>query len=160
MADLLEFEITTPERTVLKEEVRQVSVPTESGEITVLPGHIPLIAPIPAGELRAVRADGSEELMAVSGGFVTVKGGNSLVILADTAERADELDLEAIEDAKKRAQQVMEEKHDDAERYADASAHLAREMARWKVANKYRSLKGMGTTTRIAPQTPKETDNG
>jgi len=158
MAELLEFEITTPERTVLKEKVRQVSVPTEVGEITVLAGHIPLIAPIPAGELRAVRADGSEELMAVSGGFVTVMGDDRLVILADTAERADELDLLAIEEAKRRAEQAMEEKHADVERYADASAHLARELARWKVANKYRSLKGLGTT-RVEPRPTPESDS-
>lgn len=158
MKDTLEFEITTPERTVLKERVLAVSVPTESGEITVLPGHIPLIAPIPAGELRAVREDSSEELMAVSGGFVTVMKGNRLVILADTAERADELDLEAIEKAKNRAEEVMAERHDDSERYAEASAQMARELARWKVANKYRNLKGLGTTTRVSPQAPKETN--
>ena len=159
MAKLLEFEITTPERTVLKEQVLSVSVPTESGEITVLAGHIPLIAPVPAGELRAVRADGSEEFMAVSGGFVTVMGDGRIVILADTAERAEELDLAAIEEAKARATRVMAEKHDDAERHADAAAGLAREMARWKVANRYRSLKGLGTTTKIEPQTPKETES-
>lgn len=154
MAELLDFEITTPERTVLKEKVRQVSVPTESGEITVLPGHIPLIAPVPAGELRAVRSDGSEELMAVSGGFVTVRTDDAVVILADTAERADELDLAAIEDAKKRAEAVMQEKHDDAERYADAAASMARELARWKVASKYRSKRALGASHVAPPVTP------
>jgi len=143
---------------LLREKVRQVSVPTESGEITVLPGHIPLIAPIPAGELRAMRSDGSIELMAVSGGFVTVHTDDTVVILADTAERAEELDLADIEAAKKRAEKVMAEKHDDVERYADASAHLARELARWKVANKYRSQRGLGTTTRVSPQAPKENE--
>lgn len=134
----LQFEITTPERQVFKETVRQVSVPTETGEITVLPHHIPLIAPIPAGELRAVKESGEEVLMAVSGGFVTVQADGRVVILADTAERAEELDLEAIEEAKKRAEEVMQQKHDDVERYADAAAAMARELARWKVATKHR----------------------
>jgi len=139
MSDTLKFEITTPERQVFKETVLQVTIPTEAGEITVLPNHLPLIAPIPAGELRAVKEGGEEVLMAVSGGFVTVQRDNRVVILADTAERAEELDLEAIEAAKRRAAEVMEQKHDDVERYADAAAIMARELARWKVATKHRN---------------------
>lgn len=135
----LQFEITTPERQVFQETVRQVSIPTETGEITVLPNHLPLIAPVPAGELRAVKESGEEVLMAVSGGFVTVQRDNHVVVLADTAERAEELDLEAIEEAKKRAEEVMQQKHDDVERYADAAAAMARELARLKVATKHRN---------------------
>ena len=140
---LLDFELTTPERVAVRAKIRQVSIPTASGEITVLPDHLPLVAPIQAGELRLVDEKGEETLLAVSGGFVTVHPGNRLAVLADTAERAEELDFKAIEEAVKRAEQVLAEKHDDAERFADATAHLARELARWKVVRKHREKRGM-----------------
>lgn len=132
----LELEITTPEREVIRTRVAQVSIPTTEGEITVLPGHVPLIAPLNSGELRAVDADGKDVLMAVSGGFVTVRPDGRLVILADTAERAEELDVAAIEEAVARAEAALAAKTDDAERFADATAGLARELARLKVARK------------------------
>ena len=140
---LLDFELTTPERVAVRAKIRQVSIPTTSGEITVLPDHLPLVAPIQSGELRLVDEKGEEMLLAVSGGFVTVHPGNRLAILADTAERAEELDFKAIEEAVKRAEQVLKEKIDDSERFADATAHLAREMARWKVVRKHRERRGL-----------------
>lgn len=139
---LLDFELTTPERVAVRARVRQVSIPTTGGEITVLPDHLPLVAPIEAGELRLVDADGAEAFLAVSGGFVTVHPGNRLAVLADTAERADELDAAAIEAAVQRAEQAVAARHDDAERFADATAHLAREMARWKVVRRHRERRG------------------
>lgn len=140
---LLDFELTTPERVAVRAKIRQVSIPTASGEITVLPDHLPLVAPIQSGELRVVDEKGEEMLLAVSGGFVTVHPGNRLAILADTAERAEELDFKVIEEAVQRAEQVLREKIDDSERFADATAHLARELARWKVVRKHRDKRGM-----------------
>ncbi len=134
---LLDFEITTPERTVFRAKIRQVSIPTLEGEITVLPGHVPLVAPVQAGELRAIDEGGEEISMAVSGGFVTVHPDGGVAVLADTAERAEELDLKAIEEAHARAEALMKEKITDEERFADATAHLARELARLKVARKH-----------------------
>ena len=139
----MDFELTTPERVAVRAKIRQVSIPTTEGEITVLPDHLPLVAPIRAGELRLVDEKGEEIILAVSGGFVTVHPDNRLAILADTAERAEELDLKLIEEAVQRAEQVLKEKIDDEERYADATAHLAREMARWKVVRKHRDKRGM-----------------
>jgi F-type H+-transporting ATPase subunit epsilon len=140
---LLDFELTTPERVAVRAKIRQVSIPTTEGEITVLPDHLPLVAPIRAGELRLVDEKGEETILAVSGGFVTVHPDNRLAILADTAERAEELDFKLIEEAVQRAEQVLKEKIDDEERYADATAHLARELARWKVVRKHRDKRGM-----------------
>jgi len=140
---LLDFELTTPERVAVRAKIRQVSIPTTEGEITVLPDHLPLVAPIRAGELRLVDEKGEEIILAVSGGFVTVHPGNRLAILADTAERAEELDFKLIEEAVKRAEEVLKEKIDDEERYADATAHLAREMARWKVVRKHRERRSL-----------------
>ena len=140
---ILDFELTTPERVAVKAKIRQVSIPTMEGEITVLPDHLPLVAPIQAGELRLVDEAGEEILLAVSGGFVTVHPGNRVAILADTAERAEELDLKLIEEAVKRAEQVLQEKIDDEERFADATAGLARELARQRVVRKHRDKRGM-----------------
>jgi F-type H+-transporting ATPase subunit epsilon len=140
---LLDFELTTPERVAVRAKIRQVSIPTTEGEITVLPDHHPLVAPIQAGELRLVEENGDEMLLAVSGGFVTVHPGNRIAILADTAERADELDFQVIEEAMRRAERVLQEKRDDEERYADAAAGLARELARLKVVRKHRDKRGL-----------------
>jgi len=73
--------------------------------------------------------------MSCSGGFIEVTG-DRVLILADTAEKAEELVEEEIEKARERAQKVLEEKHVDAEKYADAAAGLERELARLKVARK------------------------
>lgn len=136
---MIDFEITTPERVAFRAKAKQVTIPTTEGEITVLPGHVPLVAPIKAGELRVVAEDGKETLMAVSGGFVTVHPGDRLVVLADSAERAEELDLKAIEAAFARAEELMKEHEDDTERFAELQAVMARESARLKVAHRHRS---------------------
>lgn len=134
MALKLKFEIITPERVVLKDEIDQVTLPTAEGEITVLPNHIPLIAVLRPGEIIAKK--GKEEIaMSCSGGFIEVTG-DKVLILADTAEKAEELVEAEIEKARERAQKILEEKHVDAEKYADAAGALERELARLKVARK------------------------
>jgi len=134
MAIKLKFEIITPERVVLKDEVDQITIPTAEGEITILPNHIPLIAVLRPGEIVA-KKDKEEIAMSCSGGFIEVTG-DKVRILADTAEKAEELVEEEIEKARERAQKILEEKHVDAEKYADAAAAMERELARLKVARK------------------------
>lgn len=132
----IDFKITTPEREVYSDKVDQVSLPTLEGEITILPNHLPLVSVLVPGEVRLVR-DGEESLMAVSGGFIEVRPKSRVVVLADTAERAEELDLEKIEEAKKKALEALEEKRDlDEEAFAEAAAALERELARLRVARK------------------------
>jgi len=140
----LHIELTTPERVVLKAEYDSVTIPTEAGEITVLPGHIPLVSNIAKGGMVTVRKGRDEAYLAVSGGFVEVQGGNRIVLLADTAERAEELDLEAIEKARDAAQKMLtEERHADDVSAAAAMAALERELARARVARKHRSGRTM-----------------
>jgi len=144
------LKIVTPERIVFEDEVDSVSAYTEQGEITILPNHIPLVAPLRAGEARA-RKDGKEELLAHSTGFIEVRGGNQVVLLADTAERVEELELEKIEAARELAKKMLSEKRavDDVS-FADAAAAMERELARYRVAmkGKYRKI----------PQKPGETE--
>ncbi|MER3399204.1 MAG: ATP synthase F1 subunit epsilon, partial [Chloroflexota bacterium] len=91
MADLVRFEIITGERVVYAADVESVTLPGVEGELTVLPRHAPLLTMLKPGEL-VVRRGGEEVTMAVSGGFLEVMP-DKVVVLADTAERAEEIDI-------------------------------------------------------------------
>lgn len=132
----LSLKIVTPERIVYEGTVDSVTAMTEMGEVTILPNHVPLVANLRAGELR-VKENGTESFLVASTGFLEVRPGNEVVILADTAERAEELELQKIEEAKERARRLLEEKrHVDDVAFADAAAMLERELARYHVALK------------------------
>jgi F-type H+-transporting ATPase subunit epsilon len=132
------FELITPEKIVFRREVEQVTLPTMDGEITVLPGHIALVAQLVPG-VAMFKADGQSEDLAVSGGFIQVDGQDKVTVLADTAEQGMNLNLEDIEKAKARAQDVMRNAaQGDDETFAHAAAELERELARYRVASKYR----------------------
>jgi len=135
----LSFELITPERVVLKDEFDSATVPTGEGEITVLPGHVPLVATLATGMITVLKG-GMESFLAVSGGFIEVQPGSKVIILADTAERAEELELEKIEAARERAEKLLTEKRQiDDLTSAAAIAALERELARLRVAKKHRS---------------------
>ncbi len=141
----IKFELVTPERVVLKEQVAQVTVPTELGEITVLPNHIPLVAVLRPGVLEVKRGDGSLEVISVSGGFVEVLYGK-IVVLADTAERATELDEKRIEEAKNKAEALkISANNQAAVEFADISARLEKELARAKAIKKWKKIKNIET---------------
>ena len=134
------FKIITPEREVFSADIDQVSLMTQNGEITVLPNHIPLVSVLQPGELR-YKKNGEEKTMAVSGGFVEIKGDNTIVILADTAEMAENIDLKRAEEAKERALKSMEEsRNQEAVDFTALQADMERALNRIRVANKYRSL--------------------
>lgn len=141
----IKFEIVTPERVVLRQEALQVTVPTTSGEITILPDHIPLISILRPGVLELKRVDNVVEVMSVSGGFIEVLK-DKIVVLADSAERAEELDEERIKEAQKRAEELKKSAKaaDDIE-FADISARLEKELARMHAVNRWRRLKNIDT---------------
>ena len=137
---MLKFKIVTPEKTIYENEIYQVSVPTVEGEVTILPNHIPLISILKAGELRFKDAQG-ENQMAVSGGFLEVRGKNQIVILADSADRAKEIDINKAEEAKKRAEEQMANlKNAQDVDYAKLQAVIDRELNKLKIAKKYRNF--------------------
>ncbi|MEA2088412.1 MAG: F0F1 ATP synthase subunit epsilon [Patescibacteria group bacterium] len=134
----IKFEIVTPEKTVLKEEINQITIPTKDGEITVLPNHIPLVSILVPGEI--IIKKGNEEFsMSVSGGFVEVLV-DKVVILADTAERAEEIDEKRAEEARKRAEKIKKEKTVDSREFAALSTKIEKELARIKVARKRKQI--------------------
>jgi len=141
MEKTLKFKIATPEKVVYEDEINQVTIPTMSGEITVLPNHIPLVSILQAGELKIVDKDG-EHHIAVAGGFLEVRGDNEIIILADNAERAEEIDLERAEEARQQAEKQMQQADAVANvDFARLQAVIDREMNRIKVGKKYKKLK-------------------
>ena len=136
MAKKINFQIVTPEKVIFEDMIDSVTIPTQMGEITVLPNHIPLVSVLVAGELR-LKKDNQEIPMAVSGGFIEVQK-NKVVILADTAERVEEIDEKRAEEARVRAKDILKEKRVDSEEFASISAKIEKELARLKVVRKYR----------------------
>lgn len=138
----LKLKIVTPERMILEEEVEQVTLPTTEGEITVLPGHVPLIASLGTGEIivkhSVTHDEENESPMSVSGGFVEIKPDSEVIVLANTAERVSEIDVER---AKKRATELMEMKHTSDVDFEHFEAELERSLNRVKIADKWRSKK-------------------
>ena len=136
----MKLKIVTPEKTIYENEIKQISAPTTTGEITILPHHIPLVSVLNAGELKIVD-DSGEQIIAVAGGFVEIRANNEIIILADNAERAEEIDLERAEKARKRAtEQMQQTKATEDIDFAKLQAIIDREINRIKVAKKYRKL--------------------
>ena len=134
----IKFKVVTPERTVFQDEIDQVTLPTTTGEITILPNHTPYITVLGFGEI-ILKKDGKESSLAVSGGFVEFNK-NELVVLADMAEMAEEIDLARAEEAKKEAEETMKQKITmDESEYALVAAAIEKESARIKVAKKHHS---------------------
>ncbi|HEX8288212.1 MAG TPA: F0F1 ATP synthase subunit epsilon [Pyrinomonadaceae bacterium] len=102
---MLNLEIVTPEKRVFDETVDAVTIPTTNGEIGILPNHVPLISSLKSGILTYSNR-GATERMVVSGGFVEVSA-NKVSIMADVAERADEINAEAARAERESAEKVL-----------------------------------------------------
>lgn len=137
----IKLKIVTPEKVLYQDTVSQLSVSTSSGQITILPHHLPLVSRLAPGEIIIKKNSHSEDLMSVSGGFIEVLP-DQVIILADTAERAAEIDEARAEQARIRAQELLNTKLVDAEQFAFFSAALEKEMARIRVAQKYKKTRG------------------
>lgn len=125
------FAVVTIEGTVESADATSVTIPTANGEITVLPEHTPLVSVLKPGVLT-VREGDKEKHVAVSGGFVQI-ATDSVTILADTAERADDIDVRRAEAARKRAEEAMAKQH-EREDLTDAAAELQKHLARLRAA--------------------------
>lgn len=129
------LEIVTAERVVYSDEVDVLVAPGIEGELAILPRHAPLLTILKPGEIRVVK-DGEESYMAVSGGFMEVMA-NKVTILADTAERVDEIDVQRAEEALKQAQERIEAAPAEAD-LERAMAVIRKSQARVKVARRRR----------------------
>jgi F-type H+-transporting ATPase subunit epsilon len=136
MADIIHLEIVTPERLLLEADVDSVQIPGLDGELGILPGHSPLISELkPAGLLTYVQGGASHQLL-VSSGFVEVMP-DRVKVLAEVAERPDEVDLERALKAKERAEKLLLQATGDPTVDVDAAAlALERATARIQIAGK------------------------
>jgi F-type H+-transporting ATPase subunit epsilon len=134
-------EIVTAERTVFDGDVDMVVAPGIEGQLGVLPHHAPLMTALTYGELVMHREGMEDEFIAIGGGFLEV-GPDRVIILADSAERADEIDEARAEEAQKKAETLMAQKYEADVDLARAEAALRRSMIRLKVAKRRRSRGG------------------
>jgi F-type H+-transporting ATPase subunit epsilon len=105
MTDTFKLEIVTPEKKVVDTAAEEVQIPGKNGYLGVLPGHAPLITELAVGEIT-FRENSSEQRLAVAWGFAEVLP-NKVTILAETAERPSEIDVERARKAKDRAEQLL-----------------------------------------------------
>ncbi|ABB37785.1 ATP synthase F1, epsilon subunit [Oleidesulfovibrio alaskensis G20] len=132
MEKSLQLEIVTPDKVVLSEQVDYVGAPGYEGEFGVLPNHIPFLSALSIGSLY-YKAGGKTRYAFVSGGFAEVSD-NKVTILAESAERAEDIDIERARKAQQRAEERLKAEREkiDATR---AEAALKRALARLQVRN-------------------------
>jgi len=131
----IKLDVVTAERLVFSEDVDAVIVPGVEGQLGILPHHTPFMTMLKPGEL-VIRRGGEEFSLVVSGGFLEVRP-DRVIVLADTAERAEEIDVARAEEAKRRAQELLKQPILPADA-ARTEAALRRSLARLKVGEKRR----------------------
>ncbi len=136
----MKLDVVTAEKVVYAGDVDTVIAPGVKGQLGILPHHAPLMTMLEPGELR-IKAGGEEVSLAITGGFLEVRP-DRVVVLADAAERAEEIDIKRAEEAKRRAEQRLAEKHAAGVDESRAEAALHRAMARLRVAEKVGRRKG------------------
>ncbi|MDP1510270.1 F0F1 ATP synthase subunit epsilon [Paenibacillus sp. CMAA1739] len=104
------LEIVTPERLVYTEQVNSISVRGSEGDLGILPGHLPLVTPLKIAPVR-IKIGGQTEVIAVNGGFIEVRK-DKVVILAESAERSEDIDVERARAARERAELRLQSKQD------------------------------------------------
>lgn len=132
----LHLEIVTIERKVFDDEVSMVVAPGSEGVLGVLPRHTPLLTALSYGELQIKKEGQEDQFFAIGGGFMEVQPDH-VVVLADSAERAEEIDVERAEAARRRAEDSLARAPEELE-LEQAEAALRRSVIRLKVAERRR----------------------
>ena len=132
----LKLDVVTAEQSVFSDDVDMVVAPGISGQLGILPHHAPLMTMLQPGELT-IKKGNTEQVLVISGGFLEVRP-ERVIILADAAERAEEIDIQRAEEAKERAQKRLGERRAMGADEARAEAALRRAMMRLSVAQKVR----------------------
>jgi F-type H+-transporting ATPase subunit epsilon len=132
----LRLEVVSPEGRVFTDDVDMVVVPGIEGELGILPHHTPLVTALGTGELR-IRQGGAVQFMLISGGFVEVRP-DRVIVMADLAEHSDEIDESKAAEARKRAEQELEQAKDPVD-IARVRAALQTALMRERIATRRRS---------------------
>ncbi|WP_316570559.1 F0F1 ATP synthase subunit epsilon [Neobacillus sp. YIM B06451] len=130
----IKVSVVTPDGPVYDADVEMVSTKAQSGELGILPGHIPMVAPLQIAAVR-MKKEGKTELVAVSGGFLEVRP-EKVTILAQSAEQSDEIDVERALRAKERAEQRLRERQQEHIDFKRAELALQRAINRLAVAER------------------------
>ncbi|MGA9118460.1 MAG: F0F1 ATP synthase subunit epsilon [Bacteroidota bacterium] len=130
-----QLDIVAPDRVVFKGSAMSVTAPGLLGSFQVLYNHAPLLAQLVSGEVKVKALSGEDSYFAIGGGFAEVRD-NHVVILADSAENPEEIDVERAQDAKDNAQDEIRARG-PGDRGEEAQAALARAMTRLKIARKH-----------------------
>jgi F-type H+-transporting ATPase subunit epsilon len=138
---LIRCEVVTAERTVFEDDVSMVVAPGIQGQLGILPHHAPLMTSLTWGELIIHREGQEDEFIAIGGGFMEV-GPDHVTILADSAERAEEIDELRAEEARQHARETMAQKQREDVDFVRAEAALRRSVIRLKVARRKRRQGG------------------
>jgi F-type H+-transporting ATPase subunit epsilon len=133
MADTFEFEIVTPEKLVVRDRAEEMQIPGKNGYLGILPGHAPLITELRIGEI-SYRGQGYTHHLAVAWGFAEVLP-DKVTVLAETAERGEEIDVKRAEEARQRAEQHLKSGDPNTD-YPRAEVALQRAESRLQVASK------------------------
>lgn len=128
------LEIVTPEKLAFSEEVDSVQVPGIEGELGILPHHAPLVSMLGVGELR-IRRGGTEESFAIAGGFLQVRP-DKVVVMAETADLASEIDLDRAQEARREAERALEAGYHEGADLAAARAQLQAALLHIRVAER------------------------
>jgi F-type H+-transporting ATPase subunit epsilon len=129
------LEIVTPERKVYAEQVNMVSVKGVGGELGILPNHIPLVTPLKIAPISVKKQGSKDEIIAVNGGFMEVRK-DKVVILAESAELPEQIDIDRAKAAKERAEKRIAETKQDNVDFKRAEAALQRALNRISVSGK------------------------
>ncbi|MDQ6682173.1 MAG: F0F1 ATP synthase subunit epsilon [Chloroflexota bacterium] len=132
----IQLEIVSPERRAFTDEVDMVVVPGIDGQLGILPHHTPLISALGIGELK-IRKGGTEQVLLISGGFVEVRP-DRVVVMADIAEHSDEIDEARAVEARKRAEQELQQAESGVD-VARIRAALQTALMRERIATRRRS---------------------
>lgn len=144
----LHVEVVTQDRNVYSGEADMVVAPGSEGVLGILPRHAPLLTMLKPGELR-IKHDNDEDALFVAGGFMEVSH-NVVTVLADAAERAEDIDEARAEEARRRAQTLLEQRTSDVD-IGSVQGALERAVSRLKIAETVRR-RGGGRRRQMPPQ--------
>jgi F-type H+-transporting ATPase subunit epsilon len=131
----IKVSVVTPDGPVYESDVEMVSTKAQSGELGILPGHIPMVAPLAVGVVRMKKNGKDQDLVTVSGGFLEVRP-DKVTILAQAAERAEDIDVERAQKAKERAEQRLRDQKIEDIDFRRAELALQRAVNRLTVSGK------------------------
>lgn len=134
----MHLEIITPEKSVLDEEIEELLVPTDKGQIGILPHHISLVTKLAQGEM-VIKSKGKNLFFAITGGFLEVKK-DKITILADYAEHAQDIDVEKAQEAQNRAEELLSKKKEilSREEVIKLESELRRSLLQQHIAQRHK----------------------